>query len=103
MTVTTPASADAVADRLLSLGIPSSLEYMGMLLVLDGPRLFEALGIRVAAEMTDDAGWILTSDAGRATLCKREFVKLVFGPERIADFGRNAFPIPFYQWPADRV
>ena len=103
MIVTTPAAADAVADRLLNLGIPSSLEYMGMLLVLDGPGLFEALGIRVAAEMTDDAGWILTSDAGRAALSEHEFVKLVFGPERIVDFGRRVFPIPFYQWPADRV
>ena len=103
MTVTTPSAADAVAERLLDLGIPGSLEYMGMLLVLDGSGLLETLGVPVVVEVTDEADRTLTSDAERATLSTREFVKLIFGPERIADVGRNAFPIPFYQWPADRV
>lgn len=103
MTVTAPAAAGAVADRLLNLGIPNNLEYMGMLRVLDGAGLLKTLGVPIVAEATDEAGWILYRDSERAALSAREFVKLVFGPERVSDVGGSAFPIPFYQWPADRV
>jgi hypothetical protein len=102
MTVQTPMMTDGLPSLLLELGVPHSLGYMGMLILLDPPGLFEALSLDAMVQRHGD-GWRVAR-AGRALdLTDAELVKLVFGPERWPDFAPDLFPIDFYQWPMDRV
>jgi GNAT superfamily N-acetyltransferase len=104
MTVLTPAAAEppGLPALLLGLGIPSALTNLGMLAIVDGPGLFEALGIAARLERRAD-GWRLGHAGGTLDLTDGEPVKLVFGPERRPNAAPELFPIDFYQWPTDRV
>jgi hypothetical protein len=75
---------------------------MGMLIILDPPGLFAALGVDAAVERRDD-GWRLRHGGGALDLTEGELVKLVFGPERRPDVAPDLFPLECYQWPLDRV
>jgi hypothetical protein len=103
LTVQTPAGSGGLEALLLERGIPSALTYMGMLLILDPPRLFEALGIEATVERGPDGAWRVSHGGASLRVTDGELVKLVFGPERWPDFAPDLFPIDFYQWPADRV
>jgi GNAT superfamily N-acetyltransferase len=105
LTVQTPAGAGSggLADLLLDRGIPSALTYLGMLLILDPPRLFEALRIEATVEHDADGAWRLSHGGASLRVTDGELVKLVFGPERTPGFAPDLFPIDFYQWPTDRV
>jgi hypothetical protein len=103
LTVQTPAENGGLAAPLLDRGIPSALTYMGMLLILDPPRLFEALRIEATVEHGADGAWRLSHGGASLRVTDGELVKLVFGPERQPDFAPDLFPIDFYQWPTDRV
>jgi hypothetical protein len=102
LSVTTPAAPTGLPALLLDLGIPNSLGYLGMLLILDAPGLFDALKIDVGLERTAD-GWQLRHDGHTLHVTERELTKLVFGPERWRGFAPDLFPIDFYQWSMDRV
>jgi hypothetical protein len=99
---TTPAGGAELPAHLLALGIPSALTYMGMLIILDPPGLFAALGVDAAVEPRDD-GWRLRHGGRALDLTEGELVKLVFGPERGPDVAPDLFPVECYQWPLDRV
>ena len=102
MTVQTPATSTGVPAALLGLGVPSALQYMGMLLILDAPGLFDALRIDASVERRDD-GWRVRYGGHTLDLTEGELVKLVFGPERRPDLAPDLFPVEFYQWPMERV
>jgi hypothetical protein len=87
---------------LLDLGIPSALGYMGMLAILDAAGLFAALDLPASVEPRGD-GWRVRRGDKTLDLTEGDLVKLVFGPERRPDFAPDVFPVPFYQWPMDRV
>ena len=103
MTVTTPDAMEGLPGYLLSQGFPNTLEYIGMILILDPPGLFQALGISVVQLEPRDSGWRLRYGGQTLDLSECELVKLVFGPERYPDFASEVFPVDFFQWSLDRV
>ena len=103
MTVTTPDSADGLPGLLLDRGVPNTLGYMGLIVLLDAPGLLEALDIRDVELEPRDSGWRVSHRGRSLDLTGHDLVKLVFGPERYPDFAPDVFPIDFYQWPADRA
>ena len=98
-----PDAPDGMPGLLLDRGIPRSLRYRGMILILDAPGLFEALDIRDVRLQRLEAGWRLQRGHSTLDVTERELVKLVFGPERFPGFAPDIFPIDFYQWPLDKV
>ena len=82
MAVMTPDASDGLPGLLLSRGIPRSLDYLGMILVLDALGLFDALDIRDVTVERRDGGWRLKHGQATLDVSLRELVKLVFGPER---------------------
>jgi hypothetical protein len=103
MTVVTPDSTEGLPGLLLDHGVPNTLGYMGLIVVLDAPGLLEALDIRDVELTGRELGWRVRRRGQSLDLTEHELVKLVFGPERYPDFAPDLFPIDFYQWPADRV
>ena len=103
MMVTTPDSTEELPGLLLSRGIPNMLGYMGMILIVDAPGLFQALNIHDVKLEPEEGGWRLRHGEKPLELSQRELVKLVFGPERYLDFAPEVFPVDFFQWILDRV
>ena len=103
MTVAAPADADGLPGVLHATGIPQTMQYIGMVLILDAPGLFQALDITDISLTRRDGGWQLRRGSKTLEVAERELVKLVFGPERFPDFAPDVFPINFYQWPLDAV
>lgn len=87
---------------LLQRGIPSALTYLGMIAILDAPRLFTDLGIPAEIERRG-ATWRLTHGGRPLDLSDGELAKTIFGPERHPDLAPDLFPLGFFQWPLDRV
>ncbi len=71
--------------------------------MLDAPGLLESLGLREVNLQRTPNGWIARRGPKQLALTDHELVKLVFGPEKYADFAPDLFPIDFYQWPLDIV
>ncbi|HEX2036845.1 MAG TPA: GNAT family N-acetyltransferase [Chloroflexota bacterium] len=108
LTVWTPPVAPAACDdglpqRLAGIGLPVRITYQGMLKILDPPALFAALDLADVDLEAGDGAWRLHHRGRTLGLPERALVKLVFGPERYAGFAPHFFPVPFYQWPAERV
>ena len=103
MTVACPDASDGMPSLLLDRGIPRSLRYRGMILILDAPGLFQALDIRDVSLQRLEDGWRLQRGQSILDVSERELVKLVFGPERFPGFAPDIFPVDFYQWPLDKV
>ena len=101
MAVLTPAAGE-LPDLLLTLGVPSRLSYQGMIVILDAPGLFDALGIDAKLGRRADR-WRVSAGRSEVELTEGELVKLVFGPERRPDFAPGTFPVEFHQWPMERV
>ncbi len=101
--VRTPPVADAVTAILTALGLPCEERHMGMLRILNATSLLAkvAPGIEVVAE--DEERLELADGAERITMGRGALVKLIFGPERVANFGGGKLPVPFYVAPLDRV
>ena len=99
MTATTPDLSTGLPGLLAQAGIPHSLRYLGMIMILDAPGLFEALALRDVELAPSDRGWQVRHEGHTLDLTPRELVKLVFGPERFPDFAANLFPIDFYHRP----
>lgn len=98
-----PYLSEGLPGLLLDLGLPYSLDYQGMMWVPDLPGLLRALGLEeITTEEIDDTVRLSRADQ-TVELTRREFVKLVFGPERVADFAPDLFPVAFHQWPLDHV
>ena len=103
MTVLTPAMATGLPALLLDLGVPTALTYLGMMLLVDAPGLFDALGIEIQIEPCGERWRLHYRDTGTLDVAGGELVKLVFGPERRPEFAPDLLPVEFFQWPMDRV
>jgi predicted acetyltransferase len=101
--VRTPPAEDDVTARLTALGLPCQSSHMGMLHVIHAGQLLAkvAPAISVVAESEDRL--TLTDGREQLTLDRGTLVKLIFGPERVAAFGDDRLPVPFYVPPLDRV
>jgi hypothetical protein len=102
LSVVTPDTPDGLPALLQDLGIPSALHYLGMLAVLDAPALLRALGLPFEVERRGER-WHLRHRRQTLDLSAGELTKLLFGPERRPDFAPELLPVPFFQWPLDRV
>ena len=103
MSVITPDQNTGLPAFFTGIGIPSSLDYIGMFKIMNPQPLFAAL--RIGDVTLDNTGhtWSLHHSGQTLTVSSRELVKLIFGPERHQDFAPDLFPIDFYQWPLDMV
>jgi hypothetical protein len=103
MTVVTPASGHALVCLLEELGIPRSVHYLGMVYIFDPERILDAYnicGIGVSGQGPD---FTLTRGGDSITLDRNGLGKLFFGPEKVAGFASDLFPLPLWQWQLDRV
>src|SRR5262249_30588898 len=104
MTVVTPDYDDRVGAALKSLGVPRSRDYLGMFKVLDADGLLRVFGrSEIRAEPRGESTMHVRWQNQAADVTEREFVKLVFGPERVADFASAILPVAFFLSPLDRV
>ena len=103
MRVATPDLDAGLPGMLAKVGIPHELGYIGMIVILDAPGLFEALALHEVELTLSERGWQVQHQGSTLDLTRRELVKLVFGPERSPDFAPDLFPIDFYQWKMDHV
>ena len=74
-----------------------------MLLVVDPVGVLEAFGL---TDITvNQSGEIFHLQCGEETdtLTRCELAKLLFGPERLDPFAQHLLPLPFWQWPLERV
>ena len=94
---------DPVSAYLNGRGIPHTLGYIGMAIMLDAQGLWESLGITEVGLDGAPDNWEVTSGSKMLKMDDRELTRLVFGPERYPDFAPGVFPIDFYQWPLDIV
>jgi GNAT acetyltransferase-like protein len=101
--VQTPPGGDGLAHWFEELGLPFRQGYLGMLRVINARQLLGKVAPAIAVEAETDAGITLRHGRERVTLSRRELVKLIFGPERIAAFARDVMPTPFFQWTLDRM
>ncbi len=101
--INTPGFRTDLSDLLDGLAIPKRIDYLGMLKIININSLLKKLGledIRVE-ENSDKINLYRGEKTAQFTI--RELVKLIFGPEKISNFGKDIFPINFYQWSLDRV
>jgi len=105
LSVITPAydMAGRLPKVLDDLDIPKQVGYLGMLRIINLQRLLKKFNLDEIKVEEEEEKTSLQEGSRRAEFTRRELVKLVFGPERLSDFARNLFPIPFYQWPLDHV
>jgi len=101
--VNTPGFKTGLSILLDDFRIPKRTNYLGVLRIVNMNSLLKKLGledIRVKENLDKIS---LYQGEKTSQFTKRELVKLIFGPERISNFGKDIFPINFYQWPLDRV
>ena len=103
MTVVTPDAAAGLPVFLTERGIPHTLGYLGMIVILDAPGLLRALEIEDVRLEPRARGWQVRHRGQTLEVGHRELVKLIFGPERLTACASDSLPIEFFQWPFDRV
>jgi len=104
MEVATPASAKGLAGLLAGLRLPCHYGHQSMMWVANLESLLEKLGLASEITCQETAqGVILPRGPEQVELTRQELVKLLFGPERVADFADDVFPLEFYHWPLDMV
>ncbi len=101
--LTAPQRPDDVTDALDAIGVLRSADYLGMIRIENPAALLRAYG-RTDVQARDE-GETITFDHGGRTLrlSRTHAVKLLFGPERPAAPDLPGLPLPFHEWPADRV
>lgn len=104
MEVQTPASDKGLAGLLSSLRLPYHYGDRGMMWVTNLESLLEKLGLAGEIAFQETApGVTLRRGSEQVELTRQELVKLLFGPEEVADFAEDLFPLEFYHWPLDTV
>ncbi len=105
--VATPAAGHPLIDLFTQLRVPANRDYLGMIYLVAPNEILRAFGhthIHVHSQ-GHEAAETFTLDDGhaRVTLSRSHLTKLLFGPERVSDFGEDLFPFPFWQWRLERV
>ncbi len=103
LSVHAPVADDDLSGVLAGMGLPRSEGYVGLLRIPDLSRLLAKLGLDEIEVEQEENSAVLSRGSESCQLTPREQVKLVFGPERVADFAADLFPIPFYHWPLDYI
>jgi ribosomal protein S18 acetylase RimI-like enzyme len=99
----TPAGGDPLVEMLEKLRITSDLNYTDMIRLLDPQGVLQAYGHGdISLSEYADTFTLRRADQ-TATLDRLTLTKLFFGPERVSDFAADVFPLPFWQWPLERV
>ena len=96
-------AATPLQDLLDARRIPCALDYAGMLLVVDPAGVLEAFGRTDIAITQSGEAFHLQCGEQTGTFTRCELAKLFFGPERLALFAQHLLPLPFWQWPLERV
>jgi len=103
MDLSTPSVNYGLPRILDDLRIPKHINYLGMLRIINLGSLLEKLGLTDIAfeEKSDEITLSRKGDVVR--LNRRKLVKLIFGPERVSDFGKDIFPVSLYWWRLDHM
>jgi len=102
--VETPVLDRGLPSLLRELRLPCTCDHCGMMWIANLPSLLDKLGLaeEIAATETPQ-GWRLRRAEQQVELSGRHLTKLLFGPEKVADFASDLFPLEFFHWALDRV
>jgi GNAT superfamily N-acetyltransferase len=103
ISLVTPNQKHPFVNMLDCLRIPFSLDYLGMMYVLDPTGILRAYGHNDLS-VAENKGAFTVGDGQTSTIVSRsQLAKLFFGPERVSDVAPDIFPLPFWQWPLERT
>jgi hypothetical protein len=74
-----------------------------MLRIIDLGSLLDEVGRRGIMSKEEEGRIFLSRGGENVLLHRRDLVKFIFGPERVAAFARDLFPIPLYFWILDHI
>ena len=98
-----PASGHPFALVLRSLSVPCSIDYWGMLYVIDPRGILDACGLKDIAVTETHERFTLTRGNESVEVSRQELTKILFGPERIHGFAGDVLPLLFWEWPIEHV
>jgi hypothetical protein len=98
-----PELPDPVTRALDERGILCSRDYLGMIRLHDPASLLAAYPESGIVARDEGQTVEFADRSGRIRLARADAVKLLFGPERPADFARDRLPLRFHEWSADMV
>jgi hypothetical protein len=103
MSFTAPCWGHSLLKRLEQQRFPFTIGYLGMMIVLDPRGTLDAFGLGEIGIEQQGEQFVLSHGDRKCSVTQRQLATLLFGPERITDFGEDVFPLPFWQWGIDRV
>ena len=103
MEVAAPAKGHRLSDLFNYLGLPCRKDYLGMLLILNPKGILNAFGHHNIKLQKQEGIFTLEYQGSNTSVTQLQLAKLLFGPERIGDFANEILPLPFWQWPIERV
>lgn len=103
LSVVTPAVGHPLTALLTQLGIPVQVDYAGMLYLIAPGAILRAFGHHAIQVQEDHGSFTLSRGRERTQLSRNQLAKLFFGPERVAGFAEDIFPLTFWQWRLERV
>jgi predicted acetyltransferase len=121
LTLTTPGWQHPLVTRLDHARIPHTIDYLGMIYVVDPQAILNAYGLSSICSVSSLASmagtsmadtdhveakgqeFVLTYREESAKFSRNQLAKLFFGPERITEFAADIFPLPFWQWNLEKV
>lgn len=83
--------------------MPYATEYLGMMYVVDPRPILDAYALSSVDVETVGDEFRLHYGGEDMKLTRNQLAKLYFGPERIANFAAELFPLPFWQWNLEKV
>lgn len=112
-----------IVTQLDTIGIPYSIEYLGMVYLVDPQSIIDAFGLSSQVQITPLAPkhvpnqspdqFLVQTPSVNMELGRGALTKLFFGPERIRRdahqgvepelFAQTIFPLPLWQWTLERV
>jgi hypothetical protein len=103
LSIATPRTGHPFADWLAHVGFTGGRYYHCMFYPIDPAALLAAYGLDDLTVAQVGEEFVLSDGATTVQLHRRHLAKLLFGPERVSDFGGDRFPLPFYQWSLEHV
>ena len=103
MSLTAPCWGHPLLRRLEQQRFPFTIGYLGMMIVLDPRGTLDAFGLGDIAVAPQGDQFVLSRGDKKCSVTQSQLATLFFGPERLTDFGEDAFPLPFWQWGIEHV